>query len=499
MAIGDRRSPSDGALAAAYCRSWIDGREWEQATRLLETRNPANGQVLGEIEAAGVDAIDAAVAAARRAFTSWSNLAGAERRRILLGYADALAAHVDELARLEALEVGRPLADAAMLIGQAPTMLRRYVEMADYARGDLISAESRQLGISWRRPRGVIGAIVPWNFPVMNVLIRLGPALATGNAIVVKPSEHAPRSAVAMARIATRAGLPEGVFNVVIGTGGDAGQRLAAHRDVDLVTFTGSTQTGLAVSRAAAAETLKPLLLECGGKSPQIVLDDAFDDPAIWHPIFFSAFWNSGQWCAAKTRLLVPRARINRALAGLQSAAATWRLGDPFERETRLGPLVNADQRDRVLGFCEEAGRLGSVIELECPRGPADAGGYFVTPAVAVGQPRGSSVTREEVFGPLLSLEPFDDVDDAVALANASDYGLMASIWTNRADQGHRLARELVAGGITICSSAEAAMASAPDIIGAYLEPQKQSGYGIDGGLPGLMAYTTAQSVSWLN
>jgi gamma-glutamyl-gamma-aminobutyraldehyde dehydrogenase len=333
----------------------------------------------------------------------------------------------------------------------------------------------------------------------MNIMVRLAPALAAGNTVVLKPSENCPRSAVLLARIASEAGLPDGTFNVVLGPGALTGRALAAHSDVDLVTFTGSTRTGLEVSRAAASATLKPVLLECGGKSPQIVLEDAFEDPHLWGPIFFSSFWNSGQWCAAKTRLLVPRSRIKDALEGLQQAALAWRVGDPLQSQTLLGPLVNAAQLSRVRDFCSSATAAGEVIELECPREGLHPRGNFMIPSVALEQPRGSRLTREEVFGPIITLEAFDGIDDAIALANDTSYGLMASIWTHRSDLAHRLARSVVAGAITICSSATAAARSIPDYIGGYLEPHKQSGHGVDGGAPGLLAYTTAQSISWLH
>lgn len=483
----------------AYRRSWIDGREWTQSEASWPSVNPANGQSLGETEFVGKAGVDAAVASARRAFAGWGRLPIAARKAVIERFAEVLARNVGELALIETLEVGRPLADSTMLLGQAPEMLRRYMAIAEGARGDVIAADQRQLNVSWRRPRGVVGAIVPWNFPVLNVLLRLAPALAAGNAIVVKPSENAPRAALALARLASEAGLPDGVFNVVLGTGELTGNALASHPDVDLITFTGSSKTGLAITRAAADSTLKPVLMECGGKSPQIVLEDAFEDPGIWHPIFFSGFWNTGQWCAARTRLLVPRSRVETAIEGLKMAAAGWRIGDPMQADTRLGPLVNGAQRESVERYYEEARRAGTVVDLECPQGDLHPEGCFVRPSVAIDQPRGGRIVREEVFGPLVTVEAYDDVDDAIALANDSDYGLMASVWTNRSDTGHRVARELAVGAVSIFSSSDAAAAAVPDFVNAYLEPQKQSGHGLDGGVPGLLAYTTAQSVAWLN
>lgn len=494
----DRDATANAALLRKHRQSWIDGRPWQEGEGTLHHINPADGTQLGETERAGPQGVTAAIAAGRRSFAQWGGMPVGERKRLLLGFADAIASNIEDLALMEALEVGRPLSDATALLAQAPEILRRYIGFAEQAQGDVVATEQRQLGVSWRRPRGVVAAILPWNFPVMNVLVRLAPALAAGNCVVVKPSENSPRSAVMLAKLASEAGLPDGVFNVVLGAG-DIGQALAEHADIDLVTFTGSTATGLAITRAAAAKTLKPVLMECGGKSPQIVLDDAFEDPAIWHAIFFSSFWNTGQWCAAKTRLLVPHARIGAAIEGLQQAASAWRIGNPLDEQTRLGPLVNAAQRDRVMSYYESARRLGTVVELDCPNDGLPQSGCFVLPSLALDQPRGSEVVRNEVFGPLLTLEGFEGIDDAIALANDTDYGLMASVWTNRASAAHRVARAVKAGGITVYSSAEAAMASVPDIVGSYLEPQKQSGHGLDGGVPGLLAYMTAQSVTWLH
>ena len=254
------------------------------------------------------------------------------------------------------------------------------------------------------------------------------------------------------------------------------------------------------MARAAAANTLKPVMLECGGKSPQLVLDDVIDDPDIWGPIFFSSFWNSGQWCAAKTRLLVPRGKSDLAVRGLAEASRAWKVGNPTEAGTMLGPLANRLQRDRVLEHFDRAARDGEVVRLNCPKGAMHEEGCYAWPSVALGLPRGSAVAREEVFGPLATIEEFDDVDDAITLANLSDYGLSASVWTRRADLGHRLARGIDAGGITVCSSADALAQALPELgSNRYFEPQKQSGYGVDGGLPGLLAYTRPQSVTILH
>ena len=337
------------ALLSGLRCSWINGRASESAAGTMGHRNPANDSSLGDTELGSAATVDAAVASARACFSNvWGRLSGQERKRMLLAFADKVAAHAEQLTLLETLEVGRPRADASAINATAADLVRKYAAMIETTHGDLFRADESRLGVVWRRARGVVGAIAPWNVPVMNVLLRVAPALAAGNTIVVKPSENSPRSALLLARLATEAGIPDGAFNVVLGSGAEVGQALAAHPDVNLLVFTGSTRTGQAIAQAAAHHTLKPVLLECGGKSPQVMLDDMFDDPAIWRFIFFSAFWNTGQWCVAKTRLILPRGREQQAVDGLRAAAAAWTVGNPAAAETRLGPLASRAQLDRV-------------------------------------------------------------------------------------------------------------------------------------------------------
>lgn len=489
------------ALIGSMNASWIDGRFAAGGKGRMAHRNPANDADLGDTEMADARLVDLAVASARRCQTeAWGRLAPHQRKTALLAYADLIDAHADELTLLEMLEIGRPVADAAALNETAGGIIRTYAAKIDTIHGDMFRSEERRMGVVLRRPRGVVGAIVPWNVPGMNVLLRIAPALAAGNTIVVKPSELCPRSALLLARLASEAGLPDGAFNVVLGSGTDAGAHLAAHPGLDLVAFTGSSATGHAIARAAASTSFKPALLECGGKSPQIVLDDAFGDARIWSNLFFSAFWNTGQWCVAKTRLLIPRAHERLAIDGLTAAAAAWQVGDPADPRTRLGPLASRAQYARVESYRQQASQLGDLIDLGCPQGAVDEAGCYVSPSIVTGLPKGSVLQREEVFGPLMTIELFDDLDEAVALANDTDFGLSASIWTARSDQAYKLARAIKAGGISIFSSVEAAQTSGPELGSArYFEPQKESGLGIDGGDQGYLAYTTAQSLYFHN
>ncbi len=481
--------------------SWINGCEMKSNAGQMGHRDPADDSSLGYTELGDAATVDSAVASSRACFANvWGRFTGKDRRRMLLAFADKIEAHIDQLTLLEVLEVGRPIADALAINATAADLVRNYANMIEKVHGDLFRAEDQRLGVVWRRSRGVIGAIVPWNLPVMNVLMRVAPALAAGNTIVVKPSENSPRSALLLARLSSEAGIPEGAFNVVLGTGTLAGRALAGHPDVNMITFTGSTSTGKAIAQAASQSTLKPVLLECGGKSAQVMLDDMFDDPAIWRLIFFSAFWNTGQWCVAKTRLILPRGREQKAVDGLRAAAVEWTVGNPAASETRLGPVASRSQLERVEKYYDLARRLGDVIDLGCPRKDCNPNGYFVSPSVVTRLAPGNAISREEVFGPLLTIEAFDDIDHAIALANDTEFGLSASIWTARSDLGYKLARSIEAGGVSVYSSVAAAAQGGPELgTSRYFEPRKQSGYGVEGGAPGFMAYTSAQSVAFFN
>jgi acyl-CoA reductase-like NAD-dependent aldehyde dehydrogenase len=369
-----------------------------------------------------------------------------------------------------------------------------WAQLIDLIGGDVVAADDSRLSVVWRRPRGVVLAITPWNVPVTNVLSRAAPALAAGNAVVVKPAENCPRSAVLLARLAAEAGLPDGVFNVVIGDGPNTGRLLASHDGIDMLAFTGSSATGREITRVAATRALKPALLECGGKSPTILLDDVFGPDQLWRAVFAATFWNTGQLCVARTRIILPRQRLEEATAGLLAAAAEWPCGDPFNPATRLGPLASPRQLATVRRFMEEADSAGRLIELRCPDSGVDPNGCYMQPHLVTGIDRSSRVWREEVFGPLAVLQPFDTVPEAVDLANDSHYGLAATVWTNRSREAYAVARSLEVGIVDILSSSD----SVPGWSTLqYFEPRKQSGLGIDGGLQGLRAYTAAQSVSF--
>ena len=489
-----RQTVASPALHAELRHSWIDGGPRASSGAPIFLIEPGTSEPTGEVNTAGPDIVDAAVSSARRAFAQWGRSSPAERQRLLNKFADKIEAETQILAALEALEVGRPVGDAAAVIHEGAAFLRQTASLIDHIGGDVVSAGEQRTSLVWRRPRGVVAAITPWNVPSMNVLARVAPALAAGNAVVVKPSENSPRSAVFLARLASQAGLPDGVFNVVLGDGPTTGRRLAAHDGVNMVAFTGSTATGLEITRLSATNSLKPVLLECGGKSPLILMDDVPATDSLWQSVFFSAFWNSGQWCIAKTRIILPRARLEEAVDGLDRAAGEWPCGDPFHSQTRLGPLANKRQFDNVRRYLDQARNGAGVTELRVPNSGRDPRGYYVQPSIVTDVPRSSAVWQEEIFGPLAVLQPFDTAEQAIELANDTRYGLAATLVTNRTELAFKIARSVEAGIVDICTTPASTSGWSPL---QYFEPVKQSGLGIDSGLHGLRAYTSAQTVSF--
>ncbi|MDB5465733.1 MAG: aldehyde dehydrogenase [Phenylobacterium sp.] len=480
--------PESAALLDAFRHSWIDGAAAPMSGEGIASVNTVTGLAQAFADDGGDKAANAAVASARAAFEgSWGRTSGAERARLLGAWADRIAAEVDRLAWLETLEMGRPISDARALISQGPGLIAYYASL-------IAQLDDRSGGVA-RRARGVVGAITPWNFPVANVLVRAAPILAAGNCVVLKPSELSPRSAVLLAQLASEAGLPPGVFNVAVG-GPATGAALAAHPDVDMVTFTGSTRTGRAIARTASDPRLKPLLMECGGKSPQIVAPDMIDEGQIWPTIFWSAFWNTGQWCAARTSLLVPKGKLAQAVDGLSAAAAAWRIGDPSDPATTLGPLASPSQYKTVCDYRDAARQAGEVVALPCAAGELDARGFYVRPELILNPPPGSAIRREETFGPLLVVQEYADADDAVRLAEDSDYGLASTDWTARPDLAEWFAARLTVGSVNVMTTPQA---QAGLNLGGYSEPRKQSGYGIDGGFPGMAAYTAPQAITYVS
>ncbi|TDC58533.1 aldehyde dehydrogenase family protein [Actinomadura sp. KC345] len=414
--------------------------------------SPRDGRTVADVAAAGAADVDRAVAAARRAFDEgpWPRLAPADRKAALLRLAGLVERDRETLALLVSLEMGKPVAEAdgielRALIG----CLRWYAEAADKLIDESPRTDAASLALVTREPVGVVGAVVPWNFPLTMAAWKVAPALAAGCTVVLKPAEESPLSALHLAALAAEAGLPDGAFNVVNGHGETAGRALGEHPGVDVVAFTGSTEVGRHFLRYAAGSNLKRVWLELGGKSPNIILPDAPDLDAAADTAAWGIFFNAGEMCTAPSRLLVHRSVAGRVLDRIVDRARTLAIGDPLDPATEMGPLVSARQRDRVLSYLEAGEAEGARLRAGGPPPGGDVG-YYVRPTVFDQVKPGMRIAREEIFGPVLAVLEFDGVDEAVRLANDTDYGLAAALWTSDLSTAHRVSRALRAGTVWV-------------------------------------------------
>ncbi|HUA00111.1 MAG TPA: aldehyde dehydrogenase family protein [Candidatus Aquilonibacter sp.] len=494
MATATQAIPVDENVSkyVAKTRQMLINGKWVNAAsgKTFPTYNPATGEVLGHVAEGDKEDVDRAVAAARAAFEKgpWRNITPSERGRVIWRLADLLEKHAEEFAQLESLDQGKPITMARIAdIPVSIDQLRYYAGWATKVEGSTIPISAhgaKFLAYTLREPVGVVAAIIPWNFPMVMATLKLAPALATGCTVVLKPAEQTPLTALMLGELIQEAGIPDGVVNIVTGYGETAGAALAAHPDVDKVAFTGSTEVGKLIVKAAAGN-LKKVSLELGGKSPNIVFQDAEIEAAI--PGAANAiFFNSGEVCCAGSRLYVEDKQFDRVVDGVSQLASKIKVGPGMEATTQMGPLVSEEQLNRVCGYLES----GALEGAKAVTGGSRYGdkGYFVKPTVLVNTNEKMKVVREEIFGPVVTVMPFKDVDDLVAQANNTQFGLAAAVWTRDIKKAHRIAAELRAG--TVWINCYGVLDSAMPF-GGY----KQSGWGREMGKEMLDLYTQVKSV----
>jgi betaine-aldehyde dehydrogenase len=458
----------------------------------LATLNPHDNSKIADVAMAGKADIDKAVAAAAKAFPAWAGRSAADRGRVLLKLADLIEANTEDLARLESLDTGHPLKDSRALdVPRTAACFRYFGGMADKFQGDVVPVEAGFLNYLLREPVGVVGQVVPWNFPLMFTSWKMAPALAAGNTIVMKPAEITPLTSLKIAELMSEAGLPDGVVNIVPGLGSVAGQYIAEHEGIAKIAFTGSTATGRRIVQASAGN-LKKVQLELGGKGANIVFDDANLVAAV-NGSAWAIFHNQGQACIAGSRLMLHAAIADEFLERFAKLAASIRLGNPMDPATEMGPLTSALHRDRVLGYVDIARAQGGEVITggKAPTAPELAQGCYVEPTIVRVRNYRDRVAQEEVFGPFVTVLTFKDDAEALAIANSTDYGLGSGLWTANLQLAHRFARELKAGMVWINSYKRVNPGSPFGGVG-------QSGYGREMGFDAMREYTQVKSV-WVN
>ncbi len=474
----------------------IDG-EWHDAAdgATFDTVNPATGEVITAVAEGKDTDIDRAVASARAAFDDgrWARKSPRERGQALIRLAELIEENAEELQLLETLDVGKPIRYSRRVdVAQAVHTYSWYGEAIDKLYDDIAPTGPNALGLITREPIGVVGAVTPWNFPMMINSWKLAPALAAGNSVVLKPAEQSPLSALRVAELALEAGIPEGVLNVVPGYGETAGRALGLHPDVDGVTFTGSTEVGKLFLKYAGESNMKRVSAETGGKTPNIIFADAPDLGFAIGAVGFSIFWNSGEMCIAGSRLLVERPVYDEVVEKVGELTSGWQPGNPLDPETKAGPVVDESQLDRVMHYIDRGTDQGARLVAGGNRAMTDTGGYFVEPTVFADVDNSMDVARDEIFGPVLSIIPFDDADEALAIGNDTRYGLSAAIWTSNLNRAHTMSAALKAGTVWV-NNFDASDITAP--FGGY----KESGFGgKDKSLLALDKYTNVKT-TWIN
>jgi aldehyde dehydrogenase (NAD+)/gamma-glutamyl-gamma-aminobutyraldehyde dehydrogenase len=474
--------------------AFIDGG-WRPAMsgKVFDNVNPATGEVIGTVASCEAADVDLAVAAGRRAFDEgvWSRAAPEERKAVLLRLADLVRTHAEELAVLESIDSGKTIKDCLHEIGnEVPTFFQWYAELIDKTFGKVAPTAESALALIVKEPVGVVGLVLPWNFPLLMAAWKLAPALAAGCSAVLKPAEQTPLTALRLAELAIEAGVPAGVLNVVPGFGETAGAAVGRHMDIDVVSFTGSTEVGAYFLRYASESNLKPVGLEMGGKSPFIVLDDAPIDDDLVNFAITAAFWNGGQNCSANMRQIVHRKVRDEFLDKVLARAGAIRMGDPLDPATELGAMVSSEHQARVLGYIDKGKAEGARVALG--GAPAGGKGYFIPPTVFDGVTPQMTIAREEIFGPVLGVITVNDLDEAVRIARDTQYGLHASLFTRDIGKAFRVARALPCGTVSVNAFSEGDVKTP---FGGY----KRSGsLARDNGAEAMDQYTQTKTI-WVN
>jgi gamma-glutamyl-gamma-aminobutyraldehyde dehydrogenase/4-guanidinobutyraldehyde dehydrogenase/NAD-dependent aldehyde dehydrogenase len=473
---------------------FINGRLVDaQSGQTFAAINPATGKPIANVAAGDVADVDAAVASARKAFNSgsWSRKAPSDRKKVLQRFSELMLAYGDEIALLDTLSMGKTIGDSRNIeVPVSANCMAWYGEAIDKIYDEVAPTGSDALALITREPIGVVGAVVPWNFPTLMTCWKLGPALAAGNSVVLKPAEQSPLSALLLAELALEAGIPEGVFNVVTGFGETAGRALGLHRDVDAITFTGSTDVGKMFLGYAAKSNMKRVSLECGGKSPHIVMADCpnLDEAAV--AAAYGVFFNQGEVCNAGSRLIIDEAIKDEFLAKVIEISKTLKPGDPLDPESKLGAIVSESQMNRVLEYIDIGRKEGAQVVLGGERVRMESGGYFVEPTIFDGVKNSMRIAQEEIFGPALATITFKGADEALQIANDTIYGLGAAVWTSNIDTAMSMSRGLKAGVVWVNCFDEGN-------ITVPFGGVKQSGFGRDKSLHAIEKYTDLKT-TWI-
>lgn len=476
-------------------QAFIDGKFVDAASgKTFDCVSPVDGRVLTQVAAGDSEDVDRAVKAARAAFEDgrWRNMHPAKRKKVLQRWADLIDEHTTELALLETLDMGKPIGDSTRIdIPGVANCIRWYGEAIDKMYDEIAPTGPDAVAMMVREPVGVVAAVVPWNFPLMMAAWKMGPALATGNSMIVKPAEQSPLTVIRVAELAVEAGLPEGVLNVVPGFGETAGQALGRHMDVDGIAFTGSGEVGKLFLKYSGESNMKRVSLECGGKTPNIVMADAPDLDAAATAAAWAIFFNQGEVCNAGSRLLVEETIKDELLERIMKVGQKMRVGDPLDPSTQMGAMVDDTQMERVLGYIEKGQAEGAKLAMGGQRIMAETGGYYIEPTVFDNVKNDMTIAQEEIFGPVLSTISFSDPEEAIRIGNDTIYGLASAVWTSDINKAHKTAKALRAGVVWV-NCFDAGEISTP--FGGF----KQSGFGRDKSLHAMEKYTEVKTI-WID